>query len=229
MDGQTPVTHRASSQAEPFGPDDAPPSSDRAGSYLAGVAPDQTRPGRRRAPDEIWDEVKADYLAGMSAPACCRRYGVGLTALRDRASRQGWRRQDQPWIAPNALDVDDEGVILEEQVNGDLDRVDLSQLAYVAHRRMMRAVMRGQASVALRWHRVCRILEREDNEMDRLIQQDEAVRYMLYGRPVRAPDADPNDTDGSDGSDGVSPSGQTGQADGAGPTPSGSADAKGAW
>src|SRR5690606_13376160 len=70
-------------------------------------------PAQRRAPDEVWARVREDYLSGLSAPACCRKHGVGLTALRDRAAREGWRRADQPWRPPG-LDPDDEGVFLEE-------------------------------------------------------------------------------------------------------------------
>ncbi|QLQ12388.1 MAG: hypothetical protein HZY74_02585 [Brevundimonas sp.] len=136
------------------------------------AAPSTPR-GRHQAPDEIWAEVRADYLAGLSAPACCRRYGVGLTALRDRAAREGWRRRDQPWVAPNNLDIEDEGVQLEEEVDGDLDRVEPSHLAWVAHRRMLRAVMRGQATEALRWNRVEQVMLKHEAELERLIQQDE--------------------------------------------------------
>ncbi len=168
--------------------------------------------GRYRAPDEIWAEVRADYLAGLSAPACCRRYGVGLSALRDRAAREGWRRRDQPWVAPNDLDIEDEGVQLEEKVDGDLDRVEPSQLAWVAHRRMLRAVMRGQATEALRWNRVEQVMLAQEAELERLIQQDEFLRHHLKHH-YEHPDADaphdaaqPDASDASDASDYVLPS-----------------------
>ena len=51
--------------------------------------------GLRSAPDEVWTQVRDDYLGGISAPECCRRHGVGLTALRKRAANEGWRRADQ--------------------------------------------------------------------------------------------------------------------------------------
>ncbi len=86
--------------------------------------------GRYTAPDEVWAVVRDDYLSGLSAPECCRRHGVGLAALRSRASREGWRRADQPWTPPARLDPWDEGAALEERVEGDLDRVDYGDLAW---------------------------------------------------------------------------------------------------
>ena len=115
--------------------------------------------GRYSAPEEVWAAVRVDYLAGMSAPEVCHRYGVGLTAMRTRAAREGWRRADQPWTPRGRLDPDDEGAALEARVGGDLDRVDLRDLTWIAHRRMMRAVMRGEAVEALRWRRVHRAME----------------------------------------------------------------------
>ncbi|MFJ6025740.1 hypothetical protein ACIQC9_14200 [Brevundimonas sp. NPDC092305] len=151
--------------------------------------------GRRMAPDDVWVQVREDYLGGLSAPECCRRYGVGLSALRERAAREGWRRIDQPWTPPNPLDPDDEGLVLEEQVGGDLDKVDLCQLSYVAFRRMMRAVMRGDAAEALRWRRVRQAMDDEEAELDRMIARQEAVRHYL---------GYPDGPDASDASDGVS-------------------------
>ena len=137
--------------------------------------------GRYSAPEEVWAAVRVDYLAGMSAPEVCHRYGVGLTAMRTRAAREGWRRADQPWTPRGRLDPDDEGTALEARVGGDLDRVDLRDLTWIAHRRMMRAVMRGEAVEALRWRRVHRAMEEESDELDRFIEQEEARDRMLDG------------------------------------------------
>ena len=162
---------------------------------------DHTRPetpaspsGRRITPDDVWAQVRDAYLAGLSAPECRRLYGVGLTALRQRAAREGWRRIDQPWTPPNRLDPDDEGMVLEQETGGDLDRIELCQLTFVAHRRMLRAVMRGDAVEALRWRRVRLVMDAEEAEMDRLTAQQEAVHAYLR---------QPDDPDASDASDGV--------------------------
>lgn len=152
--------------------------------------------GQRSAPDEVWAQVREDYLAGVSAPECCRRHGVGLTALRKRAASEGWRRADQPWAPPVRLDPWDEGALLEDRVAGDLDKVELRQLEFVADRRMMRAVLRGDAAEALRWRGVRAVLEADAREMDRLIAEDEALRWA-HGEAHDAHDV--NDVNGVSG------------------------------
>ncbi|MGA0546537.1 hypothetical protein ACO2Q1_14790 [Brevundimonas sp. VNH65] len=149
--------------------------------------------GRRTAPVEVWAAVQADYLAGMSGPDCCRRHGVTLSALRDRAARQGWRRADQPWTPPAALDprrLDpwDEGRLLEERIGGDLDRLDWADLGHVADARMMRAVLRGDAAEALRWHRVAEILDAREAELHRWVEAEDALR-LEHGPHPAEPDS----------------------------------------
>ena len=59
----------------------------------------QTAP-RIRSP-ETWERVREAYVAGMSGPEACERFGISLSALRERASREGWRRADDAcWPAP---------------------------------------------------------------------------------------------------------------------------------
>lgn len=130
---------------------------------------------RRYAPAGVWHAVRADYMAGLPAHECCRRHGVTMAALRRRATRQGWRRIDQPWTPPNALDPSDEGVQLEQRSEGDLDRIDTGELIFVAHRRMQRCVLRGDAAGALRWGRVGKALEAEEAEMRRYLCQEEQL------------------------------------------------------
>lgn len=147
----------------------------------AGDTPNPLAPGRRSAPDEVWAAVRDDYLAGMSAPEACRRHGVGLTALRLRAAREGWRRADQPWTPPDRLDPWDEGVALDEAVGGDLDQVELPQLSWIAFRRMMRAVLRGDAVDALRWRRVREAMDAEEAEIDCFMAREDEMRARLFG------------------------------------------------
>ncbi|CAN5229901.1 hypothetical protein BH09PSE1_BH09PSE1_29580 [soil metagenome] len=141
------------------------------------------------APDEVWARVREDYLAGMSAPDCCRRHRVGLTALRNRASREGWRRTDQPWSPTNRLDPWDEGVELEREVDGDIERIEYRQLAHVADCRMMRAVLRGDAVEALRWHRLNLILEEREEALQRDLAQDNALALRRKEQENWAADA----------------------------------------
>jgi hypothetical protein len=163
---------------------------------------------RRAAPDEVWRAVRADYMAGLPAHECCRRHGVTVAALRARAARHGWRRIDQPWMPPNALDPTDEGVQLEQRSEGDLDRIDTGELVFVAHCRLRRCVLRGDAAGALRWGRVGRALEADEAEMRRYLCQEEALNSTrlaaeadgaVWLRPppglvARAADVDPVDS-----------------------------------
>ena len=137
--------------------------------------------GRRTAPERVWAAVRDDYLAGMSAPDVCERHGVRLRAMRDRAAREGWRRIDQPWAPRNRLDPDDEGVQLEARVGGDLNKIGMNELAYVAVQRMMRAVLRGDAAGALRWRRVRDAMDAEEAEEERALEQHEAIREARQG------------------------------------------------
>jgi hypothetical protein len=129
-------------------------------------------PAPRSAPDTVWEAVRDDYLAGMSAVDCCRAHGVGRTALRDRAAREGWRRRDQVWL-PARLEAGDPGVTLEEQIGGDLDKVDYAELSGVAVKRMMRAVLRGDAAAALRWRRVELVMDAKQAEVDAFLARDD--------------------------------------------------------
>jgi hypothetical protein len=61
------------------------------------TAPDT---GYRIRPPETWEAVRADYLAGDTAEYVAERYGVGLSALRQRARREGWRKADRPAPPP---------------------------------------------------------------------------------------------------------------------------------
>lgn len=137
--------------------------------------------GSRPAPDEVWAAVRRDYLMGRTARDCCLHHGVGMSALRERAARERWRRIDQPWVAPNPMHPHDEGLVLEERVKGDLDRIELHELGFVAFRRMMRAVLRGDAAEALRWRRVRQAMDEDEHELCRLMVQQDTVRHQLAG------------------------------------------------
>lgn len=148
--------------------------------------PDAADAGQTRLSEAVWDEIRADYLAGWSAPACCRRYGVGLSTLRGRAADEGWRCADQPWAGPRGLDRDDEGLALEESVDGDLEQIGLGELSVVAFQRMMRAVLHGDAMAALRWRRLHQALGDEHRRLARLVEQEEERRLAAGRRQVRA-------------------------------------------
>lgn len=147
------------------------------------------RVSHRRAPDEVWDRVREDFLSGVPAAECCRRHGVGLSTLKRRSAAGGWRRADQPWPEPlGYLPPDDEGLALDQAVEGDLDRVALPDLTWVALRRMMRAVLKGDSVAALRWRRVRQVLDDEETELQRklmLFRRDHPELAARRAAPIR--------------------------------------------
>lgn len=137
--------------------------------------------GRCAPPDAAWQAAREEYLAGFSGPQVCRRHGLSLTALRRRARAEGWRRADQAWTTPSRLDPGadawDEGAALEEAVGGNLDAIDFRELAWVANQRMMRAVLRGDATGALRWRKVRDVMDAEQATVDQETRLDEALAF----------------------------------------------------
>lgn len=138
----------------------------------------------RSAPDSVWAAVRADYLSGMTAAEACRRHGVGRTTLRDRAAKEGWRRADQPWQPLARLDPDDEGAALSDSVGGDVDRLTNEQLRDLAGRRMIRALLRGDAMESLRWRRVRAGLHAEigEGEARRIFNERLAMNAAFRAR-----------------------------------------------
>ena len=41
---------------------------------------------------QTWELIRAAYLSGLSATVVARRFGVTLSSLRKRASREGWTK-----------------------------------------------------------------------------------------------------------------------------------------
>lgn len=151
--------------------------------------------GRRQRPDAVWQAARRDYLAGFSGRQVCARYGLGRTTFRARAAEEGWRRLDQPApdLPPEA--PMDEGEALEAEVEGDLNRLDYSQLSFVANCRMMRAVLRGGAIEALRWARVEALMDAHQAEVDQWAEENEAI--SAAAREAASAEA-PDSSDSSD-------------------------------
>ena len=141
--------------------------------------------------------MKADYLAGLSGPDCCRRHGVSLSALRNRAAREGWRRSDQPWIPPQSLDPWDEGRLLEERICGNLDLIEWGELSGVTEGRMMRAILRGDSAEFMRWHKVAEIIEVREAELRRWAEEEEVRKFHIRqrAREIEAEEAEPDSRD----------------------------------
>lgn len=91
--------------------------------------------------DETWAEAREDYLTGFTAEEVCRRHDIGLSALRRRARREGWRRNDQADPTPeDDFDVFD-----------DLEPPELVEMAWG---RLAAAIARGRGADAARWQRI---------------------------------------------------------------------------
>jgi hypothetical protein len=98
-------------------------------------------PGHRIHPPEIWELAQQDYLAGLSGPAVCARYGLGLGAFRKRAAAGGWRRVDLPAPLP----------MRPLQIDGDLDEADYFDLAEMSAIHLREAIVNGRISEAAAW------------------------------------------------------------------------------
>lgn len=107
-------------------------------------ADEPAHPGHRIHPPETWDRARDDYLAGLSGPAVCARYGLGLAAFRKRAASGGWRRIDQPPPLPT-------GPI---EVDGDLDEADYFDLAQMTAIHLREAIVNGDVRGAAAWLRL---------------------------------------------------------------------------
>lgn len=135
-----------------------------------------TEPYRIRSP-ETWERAKADYLDGATAEEACRRHDLGLSALRRRARKEGWRRADQPDADPDDDDLD---------LYAD---VALDEMIDLAWRRMAQAVAHGRGVDAARWSRVhAGLLARAQAEADALAEAAElAVHHDRFPPPVPPP------------------------------------------
>ena len=101
-------------------------------------------PGHRIHPPEIWDRARDDYLAGLSGPAVCARYGLGLAAFRKRAATGGWHRIDQPAPMPTG----------PLEIEGDLNEADYFDLAEMSVIHLREAIVNGCVGQAEAWLRL---------------------------------------------------------------------------
>lgn len=46
--------------------------------------------------EDVWDEVRAAYMAGMTALECHKRFGPKVATIRRRVDNEGWRRDPLP-------------------------------------------------------------------------------------------------------------------------------------
>lgn len=102
----------------------------------------------------------------------------------------------------------DEGLELEEAIGGDLDRLEYGDLPHVARSRMTRAVLRDDPLAAMRWRRLEQMLQEDDDEMKRWVEEDRfRVARLNHAREraqesarARAAEIEADTSDASDGS-----------------------------
>lgn len=97
--------------------------------------------GHRMRSTDTWDAARAAYLAGEAAQSVCDRFDLGLSAFRDRARREGWRRAD-------AADPDPEPV--EDLLEDDAPLLSREQMMEALWRMAARALRRGRTAEAHR-------------------------------------------------------------------------------
>ena len=107
-------------------------------------------PGRRVRSEETWAAARDAYLAGAGAGEVCARFDLGLSALRERARREGWRRRDQADPEPEAIEAD------ADPPDVDIDDLAPEALAQEvmmerAWRMAARALQRGRLREAQGW------------------------------------------------------------------------------
>lgn len=94
-----------------------------------------------RTSDEVWNRARADYLAGLSAAEVCRRYGIGKSTFRARASAGQWRRADQP--SPGPVFPSDT-----------LDGAPGDDFVSLARTRLALSLAEGRSAEAARWLKI---------------------------------------------------------------------------
>ena len=113
----------------------------------------------------LWAAAKADYLAGGSGPEVCERYGLILRTFRDRASKEGWRRADQPAPEPAPAAQNDRLVIPDAPSGAIRDGTEqpppltASEMVDKAWSHVQAAVAAGQLIQARGWLRLYKELK----------------------------------------------------------------------
>ena len=112
----------------------------------------------------LWAAAKADYLAGGSGPEVCERYGLILRTFRDRASKEGWRRADQPAPEP-APAAQDQPLVIPDAPPGAIrdgtqpPPLTASEMVDKAWSHVQAAVAAGQLIQARGWLRLYKELK----------------------------------------------------------------------
>ena len=127
-----------------------------------------SEPVVRKADEETWARVRADYAQGVSPRLLAERHGVGERNVRRRASAEGWTRAPRlppEGFAPGeALDAFDTARRVE--MNELLLRPTRHALGKFAFRRATEAAAFGRPAEATHWLRLVDQLRRNARAVD---------------------------------------------------------------
>ena len=147
---------------------------------------------------ELWNQIRADFMAGVSGPVLAERYGVPLRTLRHRAAADRWRRRDgDPQTRRDAaMEADPElAEVLEDQ---GLDQFRLlfqpqpDVLRRFAFRKASEEAAMDRPQQTLVWLRVAERLERCGDRIDAeapLFRDIDHLRAAYLRRVGDRPDA----------------------------------------
>ncbi|WP_309628650.1 hypothetical protein [Brevundimonas sp.] len=121
---------------------------------------------------ETWNQIRADFMAGVSGPVLVERYGVPLRTLRHRAAVEGWRRQDHDPHRRRAAVLEAEPELAEVLEEEGLDQFRLlfepqpDVLRRFAFRKASEEAAMDRPQQSLVWLRVAERLERCGDRID---------------------------------------------------------------
>lgn len=156
---------------------------------------------------ETWNQIRVDFMAGVSGPVLAERYGVPLRTLRHRAATEGWRRQDDDPQRRRDAAVEADPELAEVLEDQGLDQFRLlfepqpDVLRRFAFRKASEEAAMDRPQQSLVWLRVAERLERCGDRIDAeapLFRDIDHLRAAYLRRVGDRPDApsqppDPDD------------------------------------
>lgn len=156
---------------------------------------------------QTWNQIRADFVAGVSGPVLAERYGVSLRSLRSRAAADGWRRQDDDPERRQAATLETDPELAEVLEDQGLDQFRLlfdpqpDLLRRFAFRKASEEAAMDRPQQSLVWLRLAERLERCGDRIDAeapLFRDLDHLRAAYLRRVANRPDASPQSEDPDD-------------------------------
>lgn len=171
---------------------------------------------------ELWRDIRTDYLTGISAPVLSERYGPSVRTIRRRAAIEGWRRSDQPidettrpWpgTPDREAELEESPELAEAEAIRGAETFALlfaptaEEMRSIAFRRSAEAAAMDRPAEAVVWMRLVQQLDRAGDRIDaerRAFSRTDHLRaaFMERMKAELAADAEAEEFDGRPGSDG---------------------------